>query len=141
MNKRLRCMVGVLALFASISQASQAAQSSQEPGASPGRSNGGLPTPEEVVSRLGSKLSISDDQRAKITPLIADRQEKLKGVAADNSLRRMKKARKMKSIFQDSDQKIEAILNDDQRQQYRQIEQAMREQARQRMQANGNSSR
>ena len=40
----------------------------------------------------------------------------------------------MKSVLDDSDKKINAVLNDQQKEQYAQIEQQMREQIRERMQ-------
>jgi hypothetical protein len=60
--------------------------------------------PDEVVAILDSKLSLSDDQKAKITPIIADRQEKIRELA-DSSGRHMRKGRQMKSIYEESDQK------------------------------------
>jgi len=78
-----------------------------------------LPTPEEVVAMLDSKLSLTDDQKAQITPIIADRQQQLRAATADDSTRRFKKARKMKSIYEDSDKKINAILTDDQKKEVR----------------------
>jgi len=103
---------------------------------------GSWPTPDEVVSKLDSKLSLTDDQKAKITPIIAERQEKLKALQADTSGRRLRKARKAKSIFEDSDKKIKAVLTDDQKQKYEAMQQEMRQQARERLQqrASNNSS-
>jgi periplasmic protein CpxP/Spy len=95
---------------------------------------GGWPTPEQVVEKLDQKLSLTDDQKAKIMPIIADRQQKIKALAADDSGRRFKKARKMKSIFSESDEKIKAVLTDEQKQKYTEMEQQMRDQAKQRMQ-------
>ena len=92
------------------------------------------PSPEDVVAKLDSKLSLSDDQKAKITPIIADRQQQLKALASDGSGRKFKKARKMKSIFSESDEKIKAVLNDDQKKKYEEMKQEMRAQAKQRMQ-------
>jgi protein CpxP len=138
-NKLFFFMACLLALVAT---APRAARAAQEPGSSQQQARRSWPTPEEVVSRLDSKLSLSDDQKAKITPIIADRQQKLKALAADTSMRRWKKARKMKSVFQDSDKKIKALLTDDQKQKYTQMEQEMRDRARQRMQerkSNGSS--
>jgi Spy/CpxP family protein refolding chaperone len=80
---------------------------------------------------MDSQLSLSDDQKAKITPIIADRQEKLKALA-ESSGRRRKKAREMRSIMEDSDKKIEALLTNEQKTKYEQMEQERREQARER---------
>lgn len=45
-------------------------------------------------------------------------------------MRPMQKKRKLKSIFEDSDKKIKALLNDEQKRQYAQVEQEMRERMR-----------
>ena len=89
------------------------------------------PTPEEVVAKMDSKLSLSDEQKAKITPIIADRQAEMKALA-QSSGRRRKKGREMKSIMSESDKKIEALLNDDQKKKYEEMEQEMRDRIRQR---------
>lgn len=90
-------------------------------------------TPDEVVADLGSKLSLSDDQKAKIKPIIEERQQKIRTLA-DSGGRRMKKAREMKSIMKDSDKKINAILNEDQRKRYAELKDQMREEAKERRQ-------
>jgi periplasmic protein CpxP/Spy len=97
-------------------------------------------TPEQVVNALATKLNLTDDQKAQITPIVAERQQELRELASDTSMKRRKKRREMKSVFSDSDKKIEALLNDQQKQQYQQIEQQMREQAKERMQQNRDSS-
>lgn len=91
------------------------------------------PTPEEVVARMDAKLSLTDDQKAKITPIITERQEKMKELA-DSSGRRRKKGREMKSIMADSDAKINAVLNADQKKKYAEMEADAREHARERRQ-------
>lgn len=91
-------------------------------------------TPEAVVNRLATKLNLTDDQKTQITPIIADRQQKLQELRSDTSMRKMQKMRKAKGIFEDSDKKINAILNDQQRQQYAQLEKQMREEMKQRRQ-------
>jgi len=89
------------------------------------------PTPDEVIAKMDSKLSLSDDQKAKITPIIADRQEKLKALA-QSSDRRRKKAREMKAVISGSDQKIEALLSDEQKRKYQEMKQERAEQMKER---------
>jgi hypothetical protein len=79
-------------------------------------------------------LSLSDDQKSKITPIIADRQQKLKALQADTSLRPMQRVRKAKAILNESDKKIKANLTPDQQQKYVEIEQQIRDMAKQRVQ-------
>jgi len=97
------------------------------------------PSSDEMASTLAAKLNLSDDQKTKITPIIADRQQKIQSDRADTSMRPMQKMRKMKGIFEDSDKKIESVLNDEQKKQYVAMEQELRQQMRSRMQNRGSS--
>jgi Spy/CpxP family protein refolding chaperone len=101
---------------------------------------GGWPTPEETVTRMSSKLNLTDDQKAKITPIIADRQTQMRALMADTSGRRLQKARKAKSIMSDSDKKIEAILTSDQKKTYAQMKEQTKEQLQARKQQNAGSN-
>jgi hypothetical protein len=94
-------------------------------------------SPDQVVRRLGEKLQLTDDQKAKIAPIIADRQEKLKSLQADTFQRKMKKARKMKEILEDSDKKITTLLTATQKKQYAELIQQRQQMIRDRMQSNG----
>ena len=134
--KQVFFLVTLLTLFAAAPQSARAFQDSPSSETQTHK----LPTPEEVVSMLDRKLSFSDDQKAKITPIIADRQQRLREVAADQSGRRFQKARKMKSIYEDNDKKIKAVLTDDQKKKYGEIEQQMREQIKERRQESKNNS-
>jgi Spy/CpxP family protein refolding chaperone len=96
-----------------------------------------LPTPEQVVSKMSDKLSLSADQKTKITPIIADRQAKLKALSANTSLSRPQRMRQARSILNDSDSKINAILTPEQQQKYSQMQQEMREQMKERAQQHG----
>ena len=86
-------------------------------------------TPEQVVALMTAKLSLTDDQRAKITPVIADRQQKIQALKADTSERPMQRAKKAKEILAESDKKIKAVLTPDQVTQYDALEQQMKDRA------------
>jgi hypothetical protein len=92
-----------------------------------------LPDPDPVVDMLASKLALSEAQKSQIKPIIADRQQKISALRADTSLRRGKRLRAMKGVMDDSDQKIKAVLSEQQQAQYAQLEKQMKEQFRQRM--------
>jgi Spy/CpxP family protein refolding chaperone len=100
---------------------------------------GGWPTPEEAVTRMSGKLNLTDDQKTKITPIVAARQTQMRALMADTSGRRMQKARKAKSIMSDSDKKIEAILTSDQKKIYAEMKEQMKEQLQARRQQNAGS--
>lgn len=132
MNKRAIYIATLFALFlAWMPQAIPAA--AQDDATSQNQAARTPLTPDQVVAKLDNQLSLTDDQKAKITPIIADRQEKLRNLQSE-SMRRRKKAREMKAIFQDSDKKIEAVLTDQQKSKYEQMQEQMREQMKQRWQ-------
>jgi Spy/CpxP family protein refolding chaperone len=93
-----------------------------------------MPSPDDVVQKLGEKLNLSDDQKAQIKPVIADRQQKLQALRSDTSMMRRQKAREAKSILEDSDKKIQAILTPDQQKQYAELQQQMKERLQERRQ-------
>ena len=88
-------------------------------------------SPDEVVQMLGTKLNLTDDQKAQIKPIIEERRQKLQELHSEN-MRPMKKKREAKAIISDSDKKINKILNDEQRKQYAEIEKQMREEMKER---------
>jgi Spy/CpxP family protein refolding chaperone len=89
---------------------------------------------------MSNKLNLSDDQKEKITPIIADRQAQMRSLVADTSGGRLQKARRAKSIMSDSDKKIEAVLTKDQKKTYEEMKEEMREQMRSRMQERSGSN-
>ncbi len=92
---------------------------------------------DSVMARLSAKLNLTSDQKAQITPIVATRQRQMAELKADTSMHRFSKMRKMKDILQKSDQKINAILDDQQRKQYEQMEQQLRQELKQRRQRGG----
>lgn len=98
-----------------------------------------MPSPDDVVQKLGEKLNLSDGQQAQIKPIIADRQQKLQALRPDTSMRGRQKAREAKSILDDSDKKTKAILTPDQQKQYADSEQQIKDRWQERRQ-NRNST-
>ena len=91
-------------------------------------------TPEAIVNRLGARLNLSADQKAQLLPIIAERQQKLAAIRADTAARPYVKSRKAKAAFEESDKKINAVLDEPQKQQYLELEKQMRLEMKQRMQ-------
>lgn len=131
MKRNTFCLVAVLALASLHVSAQTPNQDTQaaEPATTPAPR-----TPDSIVDMLTTRLSLSDDQKAKIAPIIADRQEKMRAVMNDTSSRPRQRMRQAKGIREESDKQINAILTPDQRQTYKQIEQEMQQQMRQRLQ-------
>ncbi len=93
------------------------------PQAAPAQPGGSHRTfdPGQQALHLAKRLSLSDDQVAQITPILADRQQKMQNLRADNSLSDQDRHAKARAIIEDSNSKIEAVLNDTQKQQFEQM--------------------
>lgn len=105
----------------------------QDPPPPPPPARGGMnASPEQIVDRMAKSLSLTDDQKTKLTPIIADRQAKLKALREDTSTSRQDKFAKMKEINDAADTQINAVLTPDQQKQYKDMQEKMRERMRDR---------
>jgi hypothetical protein len=72
---------------------------------------------------MAKTLGLSPDQVSKIEPILADRDQQVQSLRSDATVSSSDRKAKMHGIRQESDSRIEAILNDTQKQQYEQIKQ------------------
>ncbi len=86
----------------------------------------------EQVARMTKRYNLSADQQTQIKPILANQQQQMQALREDSSLSRDDKMAKMKSIREDSSTKIQAILNDTQKQKYAQDQQRMQERMQER---------
>ena len=93
-----------------------------------------LRTPDELIDALSRRLSLTDGQRAKIRPILIERQKKLLALRDDTSERPRQRVRKMQALNEDFDKRIRAVLDDDQKQKFTALEEQMREKRRDRSQ-------
>ncbi len=82
--------------------------------------------PDRMAKHLGKKLGLSSDQVAQIKPVLEDRAQKMQALRADTSLSPQDRRAKAQDIMQDSKTRIEAVLNDSQKQQFEQMLQERR---------------
>lgn len=119
----LGALLSASLLMAQQSDPSQAApepQTAQEGApAQPGMRH--APNPEREAAHLAKQLGLSDGQRAQIEPILASRTQQMESLRADNSLEPRDRRAKARDIMQDSNAKIEAVLNDSQKQQFEQM--------------------
>jgi len=127
-KKQLLYLVCMFALSVSTPVAASA-QAGTLPGVGPSSS---WPSPEEIVAKMDAQLSLTDAQKAKLTPIITQRQEQLKTLADDTTDKPRVKQSKLQSIYVNSELKINALLNMAQKRKYAAMEQQMRNQAMQR---------
>ena len=97
-----------------------AANAPQAAPAQPGESHRTF-DPGQRAMHLGQRLGLSSDQVAQITPILADRQQKMQNLRADNSLSEQDRHARARAIMQDSNSKIESVMTDTQKQQFEQM--------------------
>jgi len=112
----------VLAQAPDKAQPSSAAQATQNDAARPHHAA----NPDRMAKHLSKKLGLSSDQEAQIKPVLEDRVQKMQALRADTSLSEQDRHTKAREIMQESNKKIEAVLNDTQKQQFEQMRQDRR---------------
>ncbi|HWR17600.1 MAG TPA: hypothetical protein VN577_22415 [Terriglobales bacterium] len=90
---------------------------------------GNMPAAEDRLKNLSEKLQLSDDQKAKIKPILEDEASQLQQIKKDGSKSRQEKVSKAREIHQAHMDKIRPILTDDQQKKLDE----MREEAKERM--------
>jgi Spy/CpxP family protein refolding chaperone len=107
--------------------AQAAAPVAQGQGGMAGGSGMGQMTPENRLKWMTEKLNLTDDQQAKIKPLLEDETTQMKAVRSDTSLSPQDRHAKMKSINAASTEKINAILTPEQQTKWKEMKQEMME--------------
>lgn len=82
--------------------------------------------PQKRVDFLTKKLNLSSDQQSQVLNILTDQQKQAQAVRQDTSLSREDRVSKMRSIREDGRTKIEALLNNDQKQTFEQMQQQAR---------------
>src|SRR5271165_4608649 len=81
------------------------------------------PDPDKQLAHLTKKLSLTADQQAQIKPVLVARNQQMTALRSDTTLAGPDKMAKWKSINQDSRAKIDAVLTDQQKQEWAQLQQ------------------
>jgi len=87
-------------------------------------------SPNDVVKTLAKHLSLTEDQKAKILPVIIERQRKIQEVWTSSTLFVRQKQVQVRGINEDSDRRINALLTGDQQKAYAAFEQERKLQRR-----------
>ena len=87
--------------------------------------------PAQQLAGMTKRYNLSTDQQNQVKPILMDQQQRMQSLRLDSSLSPDEKKAKAQSIRSDSNSKIEAILNDDQKKQFEQDHQSMQERTQQ----------
>jgi Spy/CpxP family protein refolding chaperone len=115
-----------------MAQQSPAAQSQQQPDTSlsatptpqsapQGGANRRQPNPGNQSKMLARALNLTSDQQAQIEPILADRDQRIEALRSNTSLAPKARRQQLQAIQQNSKSRIEALLNDTQKQQFEQL--------------------
>jgi Spy/CpxP family protein refolding chaperone len=134
MKKQL-CLLTVSALFA----IGAAMGAPQDPPVSPSPAGNGQGShhqmdPDRQVKMLTKKLDLTADQQTQIRSILTDRQQQFESIRNDSSLAPKDRHEKMRTLREESENKIKGVLTDSQKQTYDQMQQQMREHMQQRRQ-------
>jgi Spy/CpxP family protein refolding chaperone len=70
---------------------------------------------------LSEKLSLTEDQKAKVKPILQDQAQQLKAIHDDPSLTPEQKAAKKKAIHETTHDQIKAVLTPEQQEKFKQM--------------------
>lgn len=87
--------------------------------------------PDQQLKHMTKQLDLTTDQQSQIKPLLEARQQQMEQVRQDQSMSNADRHQKMMGIQQDTSSKIEAVLNDTQKQKYEAMQAQMKQRAMQ----------
>jgi hypothetical protein len=90
-----------------------------------GHHRGAHMDPTRQLEHLTKTLNLSADQQTQIKPILTDRQQKMQALWQDQSLSREDRHGKAQAIQQDTKTRLEATLNDQQKQQFEEMQAKM----------------
>jgi periplasmic protein CpxP/Spy len=115
-------IIGLLA-FGMATGTARAQDSTPPPAQTESGHHRGMMSPDEQLKHLTQTLNLSADQQSQIKPLLESSHQQMMQVHQDQSLSREDRMTKMKTIMDDTHTKIEAVLNDQQKQQFESMRQ------------------
>ena len=77
--------------------------------------------PEAHLQMLSEKLNLTEDQKAKLKPILEDQAEQLRSLRNDTSLTPEQKAAKKKAIHETTHDQINAVLTPDQQAKFKEM--------------------
>ena len=94
----------------------------------------GMPSVDDQLKNLTEKLSLTDDQQAKIKPILEDTHSQMATLMQDESMSREDKMAKVRSLHETASGKVRDILTGDQKKKFDDMQKEMQEHMHQRQQ-------
>ena len=100
-------------------QTSQAPQTPQAPAQS--ATSATASSPEAHLQMLSEKLNLTEDQKAKLRPILQEQEQQLKAVHDDTSLSQEQKIAKKKAVHESFHEQINAVLTPEQQAKFKEM--------------------
>jgi periplasmic protein CpxP/Spy len=117
---------GVLTLGVTGAAVAQAPPPPDQAQPGPGQGRNWHMDPNKQLQHMTQELNLTSEQQSQIKPMLTDRQQKLEALSQDQSVSQDDRRTKARSIMEDSNGKIESVLNDQQKQKFEAMQQRMR---------------
>lgn len=141
MKRQVFCglvLTGLLAtggiMFAQEPSSAPPDQNAPQAGGGMGHHRGGMMDPDERLAHMTKRYNLTADQQSQIKPILQDEQQQMQSLRSDTSTPREDKRSKMMSLHESSNQKIEAVLTDEQKQKFEADQQRMQQRHAEHMQ-------
>ncbi len=145
--KRQLCslvLTGLLATGVMLAQETGSAPEQNAPqaegGGMGGHRGGHRMDADQRLAHMTKRYKLTADQQSQIKPILQDEQQQMESMHSDTSTSRQDKMEKMRSMHETDNQKIEAVLNDEQKQKYEADQKKMQDRRSQRMQGGQSGS-
>lgn len=132
--KRQLCslvLTGFLATGVMLAQEAGSAPEQNAPqtegGGMGGHHGGHMMDPDQRLAHMTKRYKLTADQQSQIKPILQDEQQQMQSMRSDTTTSREDKRSKMMSMHQADQQKIEAVLTDEQKQKFEADQQKMQE--------------
>lgn len=100
----------------------QDAQEQSNPGSAPAKGehmgHRQMPSVDDQLKHMTKKLSLSDEQQAKLKPILEAQRTQMGQIRGDSSLSREDRFGKMKALRETTDNQIKGVLNEDQQKKF-----------------------
>ena len=120
MKRLLMIAVSALMLMGMSAFAQEAQNPPANQGEGQGRGRGQMMSPEQRATRLAEQLSLTDEQKAKVQKIYEDSAKDMQSMQGASREDRMAK-------MQETNEKVKAVLNDDQKKKFDEMQQRMRQ--------------
>lgn len=99
-----------------------------------GHHRGKMMDPDARLAHMTKRYKLTADQQSQIKPILQDEQQQMQSMHSDTSMSRDDKRSKMMSLHESNNQKIEAVLTDEQKQKFEADQQKMQQRRAEHMQ-------